>query len=48
MCIRDSHYVTDLHATVMHQLGLDPRALEVPGQKRLDIDFGKPIDAVIA
>ena len=42
------HYVTDLHATVMHQLGLDPRALEVPGQKRLDIDFGKPIDAVIA
>ena len=44
----DRHYVTDLHATVIHQLGLDPRALEVPGHKRLDIDFGKPIDAIIA
>ncbi len=41
-------YVTDLHATVLHQLGLDPRKLEVPGHKRLDIDFGKPIREVIA
>jgi hypothetical protein len=37
------HYVTDLHATVLHQLGLDPRRLEVPGHKRLEIDFGEPI-----
>ncbi|MFO0953276.1 MAG: DUF1501 domain-containing protein [Isosphaeraceae bacterium] len=42
------HYVTDIHATVLHQLGLDPRRLEVPGQKRLDIDFGHPIREIIA
>src|SRR5262249_29909592 len=39
----DRHYVTDVHATVLHQLGLDPRRLEVPGHKRLEIDFGAPI-----
>jgi hypothetical protein len=37
------HYVTDLHATVLHQLGLDARRLEIPGRKRLEIDYGKPI-----
>ena len=37
------HYVTDLHATVFHQLGLDARRLEVPGRKRLEVDYGKPI-----
>ena len=42
------HYVTDLHATVLHQLGLDARRLEVPGRKRLDIDFGKPIKEILA
>jgi hypothetical protein len=42
------HYVTDIHATVLHQLGLDPRRLEVPGQKRLEIDFGHPIREIIA
>jgi len=45
--IEDRHYVTDLHATVLHQLGLDSRRLEVPGRKRLDIDFGKPIEAIL-
>ena len=44
----DRHYVTDVHATILHQLGLDPRALEVPGQKRLEIDYGKPIEQIIA
>jgi hypothetical protein len=44
----DRHYVTDIHATVLHQLGLDPRGLEVPGHKRLEIDFGQPIADVIA
>ena len=39
--VQDRHYVTDIHATVLHQLGLDPRRLEVPGHKRLEIDFGK-------
>ena len=42
------HYVTDLHATILHQLGLDSRKLEVPGRKRLEIDHGKPITQIIA
>lgn len=46
--VEDRHYVTDIHATVLHQLGLDPRRLEVPGRKRLDIDFGKPIQPLLA
>jgi hypothetical protein len=46
--VEDRHYVTDLHATVLHQLGLDPRKLEVPGRKRLEIDYGKPIKEIIA
>ncbi|MFN7926057.1 MAG: DUF1501 domain-containing protein [Bryobacteraceae bacterium] len=46
--IENRHYVTDIHATVLHQLGLDPRKLEVPGRKRLDIDFGEPIRDIIA
>ncbi|HIE99953.1 MAG TPA: DUF1501 domain-containing protein, partial [Fuerstia sp.] len=46
--VEDRHYVTDIHATVLHQLGLDPRRLEVPGHKRLKIDLGKPMDAIIA
>ena len=41
--VENRHYVTDIHATVLHQLGLDSRRLEVPGRKRLEIDFGKPI-----
>jgi hypothetical protein len=44
----DGHYVTDLHATVLHLLGLDNRRLEVPGRKRLEIDHGRVIDDVIA
>jgi uncharacterized protein (DUF1501 family) len=46
--VEDRHYVTDIHATVLHQLGLDPRRLEVPGRKRLDIDYGSPIGQIIA
>jgi uncharacterized protein (DUF1501 family) len=46
--VEQRHYVTDIHATVLHQLGLDPRKLEVPGRKRLEIDFGKPIKEIIA
>lgn len=46
--VEDRHYVTDVHATVLQQLGLDPRKLEVPGHKRLEVDFGKPIKAIIA
>src|SRR5690606_5890207 len=46
--VADRHYVTDIHATILHQLGLDSRQLEIPGRKRLDIDHGKPIKAIIA
>ena len=41
--VENRHYVTDIHATILHQLGLDSRRLEVPGRKRLEIDHGKPI-----
>ncbi len=46
--VENRHYVTDVHATVMRQLGLDARRLEVPGRKRLDVDYGNPIDEIIA
>ncbi len=46
--VEDRHYVTDIHATILQQLGLDSRQLEVPGQKRLEIDHGKPILDIIA
>jgi len=46
--IEDRHYVTDIHATILKQLGLDARRMEIPGRKRLEIDFGKPIDQIIA
>ena len=42
------HYVTDVHATVLRQLGLDPRRLEVPGRKRLERDFGEVMHGVLA
>ena len=45
---QDRHYVTDIHATILHQLGLDSRRLEIPGRKRLDVDHGRPIHAIIA
>ncbi len=43
----DRHYVTDVHATILQQLGLDSRQLEVPGRKRLEIDHGRAIEAII-
>ncbi|HUR47601.1 MAG TPA: DUF1501 domain-containing protein [Candidatus Saccharimonadales bacterium] len=46
--VENRHYVTDIHATVLHQLGLDSHKLEVPGRKRLDMDHGEPITEIIA
>jgi uncharacterized protein DUF1501 len=46
--VEHRHYVTDIHATILHQLGLDPRRLAVPGRKRLEREFGRPIHEVIA
>jgi hypothetical protein len=44
----EGHYVTDLHATVLHLLGLDNRRLEVPGRRRLEIDHGRPIREILS
>jgi uncharacterized protein (DUF1501 family) len=44
----EGHYVTDLHATVLHLLGLDNRRLEIPGRKRLEIDHGRVITDILA
>ena len=46
--VENPHYVTDIHATVLHQLGLDSHRLEVPGRKRIDIHHGRPINEIIA
>ncbi len=46
--VEHRHYVTDVHATVLKLLGLDSHRLEIPGHKRLEVDFGKPIDAILA
>ena len=45
--VENRHYVTDVHATVLHLLGLDSRKLEVPGRKRLEIDHGKVIREIL-
>jgi hypothetical protein len=46
--VESRHYVTDVHATILRQLGLDSRRLEIPGRKRLEIDHGKPIREILA
>jgi uncharacterized protein (DUF1501 family) len=46
--VQDRHYVTDIHATILHQLGLDSHRFEIPGRKRLEIDHGRPIREIIA
>lgn len=46
--VEHPHYVTDVHATIMQQLGLDPRRLSLPQHKRLEMDYGNPISEIIA
>jgi hypothetical protein len=46
--VESRHYVTDIHATVLNLLGLDSRRMEIPGRKRLDLDFGQPIREILA
>jgi Protein of unknown function (DUF1501) len=46
--LEPGHYVTDIHATVLHLLGLDSHKLEVPGRKRLEIDHGQVIRDILA
>src|SRR5262249_50351152 len=42
------HYATDAHAPPLPLLGLDPHRLDIPGRKRLEIDYGRPIREIIA
>jgi len=46
--VEHPHYVTDVHATILKQLGLRAEQMEIPGHKRLEQDFGHPIDEIIA
>ncbi|NBV22581.1 MAG: DUF1501 domain-containing protein [Proteobacteria bacterium] len=46
--VENRHYITDIHATVLRQLGLDSHRLEIPGRKRLDLDHGEAITEILA
>ena len=45
--VEHPRYVTDLHATVLHLLGVNARRFDVPGRKRLEIDYGRPIREIL-
>jgi hypothetical protein len=45
--VEQRHYVTDIHATILHLLGLDSRAMEIPGRKRLEIEHGQAIREIM-
>jgi hypothetical protein len=44
----DRHFITDIHATVLHQLGLDNSQLSVPGRIRLEKETGRVIHEILA
>ncbi len=46
--VEGRHYVTDVHATILHLMGLDSRRLELPERKRLEIDHGNVIRPILA
>jgi Protein of unknown function (DUF1501) len=46
--VENRHYVTDVHATILKQLGLDSRKLELPSRKRLDVDHGNAINEIVS
>ena len=46
--VENPHYVTDVHATILNQLGLEPHKMFVPGHKRLEQDFGNVISEILA
>jgi hypothetical protein len=45
--VENRHYVTDIHATVLHQLGLDSRRLSVPGRVRIEKEYGQVIREIL-
>jgi hypothetical protein len=46
--VEKPHYVTDIHATLLHQLGLYSHRMHVPGHKRLEQDYGDVIQDILA
>jgi hypothetical protein len=46
--IENRHFVTDIHATTLHLLGIDSRKVEQPAFKRLDMDHGEPIHQILS
>lgn len=46
--VENRHYVTDIHATILHQLGLHPELLDLPGRQRLEKDHGQCIKEILA
>jgi hypothetical protein len=46
--VEHRHYVTDVHATLLHLLGLDPSRLEIPGEQRLAMDRGRIIEEILS
>ena len=45
--VENPHYVTDVHATMLNQLGLQSDRMFIPGHKRLEADFGKVIQEIL-
>ena len=45
--VENPHYVTDVHATLLHQLGLHADHMHVTGHKRLEADFGHVIKDIL-
>ncbi|MFT4548424.1 MAG: hypothetical protein ACI9UA_005159 [Pseudoalteromonas tetraodonis] len=45
--VENPHYVTDVHATILHQLGLQSHRMFIPGHKRLEADFGEVIHPIL-
>jgi hypothetical protein len=46
--VEHPHYVTDIHATVLHLLGVDSESLDISGRQRLAIDRGTIIKDILA
>lgn len=45
--VENPHYVTDVHATLLHQLGLHSHRMHIPGHQRLEQDFGNVIHEIL-
>jgi hypothetical protein len=46
--VEKPHYVTDVHATLLHLMGLRSHWLELPDHKRLEMEFGEVIRDILA